>query len=320
MLGTSFSNNIFREYGVELPMVHDSMDEARREAQRRGLYLLVYIHSPTHEDTHEFLTKVLSAPQVRELFGTRFVLFGASVLELEGRRLEGEMQVTTFPFLAVMLKRSTVLKVKGLLPAEDLVRNFQMAFEHWDGRLAEEVHQRLEREEKERARREEEQRAHEMRAIDLERIRQYEEKVRERREREERLQREREAAERQRREEEEMRRRQQQEEARRRSHVEELRAAATARLPVEPPADADASTVAFISLKSLRGKQYHRRFYRTEKLRHMRDYAMSLEDYDGDGFQLVAGYPPRPLDLDGDRTFGDVPVLLPRAVVLMRAE
>ncbi|RNF20190.1 UBX domain containing protein [Trypanosoma conorhini] len=310
---TSFANDVFCEYGVELPIVHETLDAARREAQRRGLYLLVYVHSPTHEDTAEFLTQVMSSPQLRELVGTRLVLFGASVLELEGRRLEAELQVTTFPFLALLLKRTAVLKLKGLLSAEAVVKNLQMAFDHWDGRLAEEVHLRLEREEKERARREEELRAHAMQELDRERIRLYEEQLRERREREERQRREVEAAE-------EAQQQRRQEEAQRRSRAEALQAAAAARLPQEPPADADPSTVAFISLKSLRGTQHHRRFYRSDKLRHLRDYAMSLADYTGGGFRLVAGYPPRPLELDGDKTFGDVPSLLPRAVVLMRGE
>ncbi|ESL10191.1 hypothetical protein TRSC58_02080 [Trypanosoma rangeli SC58] len=320
MSALTFVSDVFCEYGVELPIVHESLDAARREAQRRGLYLLVYVHSPTHEDTAAFLTSVMSSPKLRELVGTRLVFFGASVLELEGRRLEAELQVTTFPFLALMLKRTTVLKLKGLLSAEVVVQNLQMAFDNWDGRLAEEVHLRREREEKERARREEEQQANEMQAVDRERIRQYEEQMRKRREREERLRREREEAERQQREAEEARRQRQQEEMECRSRAEALRAAASARLPKEPPVDADPSSVALISLKSLRGTQHHRRFYRTEKLRHLHDYAMSLEDYKGGEFRLIAGYPPRPLEFDDDKTFGDVPALLPRAVVLMRGE
>ncbi|KEG07915.1 UBX domain containing protein [Trypanosoma grayi] len=312
-------SEIRRQYGVELPIVHATLDEARREAQRNATYLLLYLHCPTHENTQTFLTDVLANPQLREVLKTRFVMFAASVEEAAGHRLANEMSATTFPFLAVFLKRQPLLKVKGLLGAEELLLRLRTTFDYWDGMLAEEVHLRHEREEKERVRREEEQRALQMEAIDRERIRQYEEREQARRARVEQQLREREALALRQREEEEAARRQKQEEALRRTRLGEMRAAALARLPAEPPADAEASTVAYVSLKSLRGTQHERRFYRRDRLCCLRDYAVTLHDYDGSDFRLVAGYPPRVLDVDTDATVGDVPALIPRAVVLMRA-
>ncbi|ORC92329.1 UBX domain containing protein [Trypanosoma theileri] len=326
----SLASEIQHQYGVELPFLNCTFEEARREAQRRALYLLVYLHCPTHENTHNFVTDVLSNPQLREEFESRFLLFGASVLEAAGHKLEIELQATTFPFIAVILKRNTVLKLKGLYTAEEILQNFRMMFDHWDGTLAQEISVRQEREEKERTRREEERRTLEIESIDRERLRQYDERERRRREIEAEQQRKREAMEEQQREEEraraeqerremEQREQQQREEAERRARREQLKAKAQTRLPVEPPGDAEASTIAVISLKSLCGVQYQRRFYRSDPLQSLYDYAVTLQDYDGTNFQLVTGYPPCALDLDKNLTFNDVPALLPRAVVIMRS-
>ncbi|KAH9601376.1 UBX domain [Trypanosoma melophagium] len=326
----SLASEIQHQYGVEFPFLDCTFEEARREAQRSAMYLLVYLHCPTHEDTRTFLTEVLSSPQLRELLETRFVLFAASVVEVAGHKLEVELQATTFPFVAVMLRRNTVLKLKGLFSVEELLQNFQLMFGHWDGTLAQEISVRQDREEKERARREEERRTLEIESIDRERLRQFDERERLRRAAAEERQREREAMEQkgreaeraraeQQRREAEQREQQEREEAQRRARREQLHATAQARLPVEPPRDAEASTIAVISLKSLCGTQHQRCFYRSDPLQSLHDYAVTLQDYDGSNFQLVTGYPPSALDLDKNLTFADVPALLPRAVVMMRS-
>lgn len=208
--------------------------------------------------------------------------------------------------------------MKGFFAAEDVLQKIHMTFDHWDGHLAEEALLRQDREKKERARLEEEQRALEMQSVDRERLRQHEAREEERRARERERRREEERRERERKEAEEAQREREEAEERRRVQLQRERAAAQARLPPEPSSDAAASTVACISLKSTSGTQYQRRFFYTDKLSCLRDYAMTLDEYNGSDFQLVAGYPPRPLELDGNKTFGEVPTLLPRAVVLMR--
>ncbi|CBH14868.1 hypothetical protein, conserved [Trypanosoma brucei gambiense DAL972] len=309
------AEHIKRQCGLQSTVVSGRFKDALDEAQCRPAYLLIYLHCPTHEDTPAFLSEVLPNPSLRELIESRFVLYAASVMEPEGYRLSLEFEATTFPFLAVTLRRETVLTVKGLCCARDLVKYFQAMFDRFDGVLAEEIHLRHEREERMRARTDDERHIAEMQAVDRKRIEEFEKKKRDK-------------VMRLLLESEEMRRKleEEEEECDRRQHEEMFiqtrsdiaRTEAEMRLAPEPPADADVSTTTFISFRSLSGKQSKRRFYLSDRLSNLREYGKTLEDYDGCNFQLVVGHPPRALETESDRTIGDEPTLFPRAVVMMR--
>ncbi|KAG8346893.1 UBX domain [Trypanosoma vivax] len=313
----SIASEIQSRSGLRLHVASGSLEEARREALDRGVYLLVYLHCPTHENTNTFIDDVLQNTPLREILETRFVFFASSVMEETGHRLALDFEATTFPCLFVQFRHRTLLKVQGLLAPDDLLRHFTLMFDHFDSHLAAEVVLRNEREARLRRQAEEEQRLLDMEAVDRERIRQYEEKNRARRAQLLASVMSSEVT---------MREQLMVEEATELGEIcKELtegcvryeRSQVLLRLPPEPPKDADPSTVVTISIRSLCGKQHRRRFYRTDSLGSLRDYAISLEDYNGSGFDLITGYPPRPLETDGNKSIGEVPLLLPSAVVLM---
>nr|CCC93228.1 conserved hypothetical protein [Trypanosoma congolense IL3000] len=271
--------NYIKEHCNLLSIVTDGgLEEAQNKAQELATYLMIYLHCPTHENTHRFLDEVLPTPPLCELINTRFVFYAASVMEPEGHRLAIEMGATTFPFLAVRLQRNTVMTMKGLASAGELFKNLNGMFDRWDLVLAEEINLKHEREERKRAQDEEERRLVEMQAIDRERMRKYEERVNQLRQQAISQLMDSEGAQRLREEASEAEERIRHEGAFRQARSSVISAEARRRLPQEPHEDSKAETVAFIKLRSLKGAHAERRFHYSDPLYSLRDYAMTMED------------------------------------------
>lgn len=319
----TFTDYILNNYGVSIPFFNGTFDEAKREAQQSAKYLVVYLHCPTHENTHAFLTSVLGDDEVIAHFSENTVLFGASVMDRPGYRLSLDLHATTYPFVGVLFKRAVIMRLQGPYLKQEFLQQWKVCTDAWDGAVAEEVSFRFEREARERARLVEENAMSEMERADMERLAQFEAEEKAQRELQEKAQRE---AETKRKAEEEEAAARAKEEARKQAEQAErervkatAQQAAAVRLPPEPPADANAQEVVLISVKSLSGKQHQRRFWRTDLVEHLMDFAVSLDEYDGSEVSLVTGFPPAVLQWEAGRTrFGDVRSLCPRAVVLMR--
>lgn len=311
---TNLSEIIQSEYKISVPFFNGSFEDAKRAAQSLNRYLIVYLHCPTHEKTSSFVKNVLHDAKVMSTLRDTAVIYGASVMDREGHRLSMELHATTYPFVAVLYQRALVMRLQGVHARGMFLAEWKKCTDLWDGVVAEETSLRADRELRER----EQRRAEEREAADRERLARVRQEALDKQERERAV----EAAARRRSEEEVQQDAQRlDEEARRASTRQTNQDAARARLPAEPPSDVESERVTQINLRCPSGRQYFRRFWRTDWVESLYDFALSVDDYDGGEVQLLVGIPPKPLVwTDGVTKFNDVPSLTPRVTVLMRSK
>jgi hypothetical protein len=102
---------------------------AVRQAYQQSKFLLVYLHSEMHENTDQFCTDVLCAPNVSRYIESKFILWGGSVCDVEGFALMYQLKCKTFPFLCVLLCQSETLvqvadTIQGPITEHSLLEKF----------------------------------------------------------------------------------------------------------------------------------------------------------------------------------------------------
>jgi FAS-associated factor 2 len=105
-------------------------------AHQQQKFLLVYLHSPIHEDTQLFCSNFLCSPAVRQYLDENVVLWGGSVHQAEAYNLSNVLKAARFPFLALLACQSSrsvqlLERVQGAAGAahadQDLLRRLQSA-------------------------------------------------------------------------------------------------------------------------------------------------------------------------------------------------
>lgn len=85
------------------PFVAEGFTRASARAAREARFLLVYLHSPLHDDTPRFCAGVLGDAATREYVAATFVAWGGDVCAAaEPLAVSNELRCTTFPFLALL--------------------------------------------------------------------------------------------------------------------------------------------------------------------------------------------------------------------------
>ena len=92
---------------LECPPVAFYADSYRQRqaffgAASQSKLLLIYLHSPFHQDAEDFCRGLTSA-QFQGFCRQRFVLWGASVNSADGHALSDSLGATRFPFLAIVI-------------------------------------------------------------------------------------------------------------------------------------------------------------------------------------------------------------------------
>lgn len=88
--------------GATPPFVVQNYKRAAAQARTESKFLLVYLHSPIHEDTDDFCEQTLSSPDVLSAIGDGYCLWGGSVEFSEPYMLMNEhIAPSTFPSLSV---------------------------------------------------------------------------------------------------------------------------------------------------------------------------------------------------------------------------
>lgn len=319
----SLVEEIEKIYGVNIPSFPGSLVEARRAADEGLKYFMIYLHCPTHASTETFIQSVLGDPEVVETLRNQVVLYSSSVMEEEGWRLSKELSVTTYPALVTVFQRAIVMRLQGPYTKEELLAEWSVCTSNWDGVVAEQISLRHERAMQAAALSAENTQVEAMELADMERLAAFEAEERatearrqqEAQERENKLRAEHEAAERLKAENAAR----QVAEAVAKAEAERRRAAAAAVLTAEPPEGSPGCDIAVVNLKALNGRQYLRRFWRTDRVDSILAFAESLPEHDGVELTLVMGFPPVPLSwAKGKTTIKEVKDLYPRAVVLVR--
>ena len=166
----------------DCPFVTRGYTTTLTEIQSRAPHsplMLIYLHSPLHADGTKFIRNFLCHPRLLELLNGRsdsVTCFGASVHSADGARLREMMDVTSFPFLALINVKSTgsassinnnnnnnvtlelLLRMEGHgilnLPPAQLINYLTTAITHHAESLAQAELRRLQREEEIRLREE----------------------------------------------------------------------------------------------------------------------------------------------------------------------
>jgi len=97
-----FISSFDRAYDVTHPRFEGgSYQTAVSEAHRQSKLLLVYLHSPMHEDSDRFCNNVICSESFTEYIDSNFLTWGGSIHNVEAYSLCTQLAVTTFPALAV---------------------------------------------------------------------------------------------------------------------------------------------------------------------------------------------------------------------------
>lgn len=238
-----------------------SFKEALAYAKTSYKLLLIYLHAPDHSATPDFCQNVLGSPQVSELINENFVFWACSIKDIDGYRLCSDLEVTTYPFLAVFapvnLKPTFLSRIEGPVPLDRFISRLEEVVENGSPLM---VAAKVEEEEREQRRlqMEEQERAYnEALQRDQERERQRQQEEQERREAE---------LARQRAQEE-----QEQKLRKREAEIQQKRES----LPVEP--DSSVKGTAKIRFRLPNGTQLERRFMREDFVSVLYDYIDSQE-------------------------------------------
>ncbi|KAF0697650.1 Aste57867_11670 [Aphanomyces stellatus] len=121
-------NRLKREYGDLCPdFVHLSFREATTIAKNEGKFLVIYLHSEVHQDTHAFCKNSLCTDEVVAftLAHDNILFWAGSVLQAEGYSVALSLGAASFPFLSMVISTprglNIIEKVHGNLPKDQLV-------------------------------------------------------------------------------------------------------------------------------------------------------------------------------------------------------
>eukprot|EP01041_Mallomonas_annulata_P007510 gene7510-15368_t len=285
----NFKSDFESKYGSNHPTFYEkSYNSAVTTAFRGPKFLLVYLHSPLHDDTNRFCRQVLNSQNLSRVITDNMVFWGGRVWDPEAYGLGIQLGVSSFPFLALLVCQSersvqVVDKIQGMIEERLLIERLQntiTAFGSEINRMRQEVSMREQstqlREEQDREYRE---------AMEADR------KARERKQQEIDLQTQREEEERQREELENALRLSQQ--LARETVVTRARAALT-----EEPAANDA-LAAMIRFQLPQGTKIARRFRNAETIQMVYDYLTVYFDdnkMEIKNFVVSTNYPKRQMD------------------------
>ena len=109
------------KYSTEHPMFHrHSYQNAVATAFQQSKFLLVYLHSPIHDDTQRFCESVLSSSNTVTYVNQHMITWAGRIWDPEAYGLSTQLKVSTFPFLAVLICQSNrtvqvVERIQGVI-------------------------------------------------------------------------------------------------------------------------------------------------------------------------------------------------------------
>lgn len=102
-----FVNDFNAKYGYQHPNFQlSSYQSAVVQAFRQHKLLLVYIHSPLHEDTSAFCENTLCSQNVTRYIDENTIFWSGCVWDAEAYSLSTQLKAATFPFLALLVCQS----------------------------------------------------------------------------------------------------------------------------------------------------------------------------------------------------------------------
>ena len=124
----AFVNDFNQEYGFTHPTFQmSSYQSAVQNAFQNHKYLLIYIHSPLHEDTQTFCQSSLCTEGVSRYIDSNMIFWSGRVWDTEAYSLSIQLKATSYPFLALLVCQServvqVVSRLEGLLTEPELLQ------------------------------------------------------------------------------------------------------------------------------------------------------------------------------------------------------
>jgi FAS-associated factor 2 len=103
--------NFIDEYGRKFGNIHPtfqncSYQSAVANAFQASKFLLVYLHSPIHEDTNKFCRQVFASPEVVNLADANLLTWTGNIWHPEAYGLSTQLKASAFPFVALLVCQS----------------------------------------------------------------------------------------------------------------------------------------------------------------------------------------------------------------------
>ncbi|XP_071451650.1 FAS-associated factor 2 [Hetaerina americana] len=255
-----------------------SYSDALAHAKRDLRFLIVYLHSPQHQDTPTFCRSTLGDQEFVAFVDSQALFWGCSVTTPEGYRVALMLRECSYPFLALLVLRDSRMTVVGRLEGaagpQELIATLQELMSENEASLIAARADRNERSFTQTLRRQQDEA--------------YEESLRADREKERRRKEERERIE------EEMRLKEEaiREEQKRIEEIRRQKIDWATRVPEEPSADDPEAVHVVIKLPT--GKRLERRF----RLRHTLQslyYYVFCHPESPDSFEIATNFPKKVL-------------------------
>lgn len=126
-----FIQDFEQKYSSQHPEFSDcSYSNAAVTAFQNMKYLMVYLHSPMHEDTSRFCRETLSNQTFIQFSNENVVTWAGNVWDVEAYNLSIQLKATAFPFVALLICQServvqVIDRVQGFLEENELLQRLQ---------------------------------------------------------------------------------------------------------------------------------------------------------------------------------------------------
>merc|ERR1719361_1533247 len=276
-----FISDFNAKYGRDHVAFHTgSYSRALEEAKRDLKFLLVYLHSPSHQDTKSFCQDTLASPALADFIANmNVIVWACSVDTKEGYRVSQALRESSYPFLALIVLRQNKMmvvgRVEGLMDVEPLCDRLQVVIRDNEAYIVAANAERAERSMNAEIRQEQDAAFQETLRMDQER---------------ERLKLEAEEAKKRAEEEERM---QIQQEIERKEEIRRQKIELATEIPEEPSATDSESVRILIKLPE--GQRLERRFFKHQSLKYLYYYVFCHPD-SPDEFDITTNFPRKVLD------------------------
>ncbi|KAJ7357568.1 FAS-associated factor 2 [Desmophyllum pertusum] len=280
------------DYGAVHPTFYQgSYSQALNDAKRELRFLLVYLHSPEHQDTQEFCRSTMTNEGFREYVNGNMLFWAANVNSTEGYKVSHALREATYPFLAVICLRdnrmTVVGRMEGLMNVDGYVALLARLIEDNEPALVVARADRHERTQTQQLRDEQDEAYYES-------VRADQEKERKKREEEDKK-----------RLEEESKRQKEEAKRNRAQSIAQDRLDRKLRIPEEPESSDPDSVRVLIKMPN--GKRLERRFLKSHSLQALYDFVFCDEESPVE-FVLVSNFPRKVYAMDcssEDQTLGN---------------
>lgn len=177
----NFASIFEGKYGILRPAwIQQSYRDAIATSHAMEKYLLLYIHSPLHQDTDRFCRQILCSNTFVSFSNDNILCWGGSIDTKEGYTVGSMLRATTYPFLAIVKPsltstgryQITILdRYEGLCPTDYLLNKITSAIDKSQTVLDRELAHKRALEANRNLREEQERELAETMAIDQERMR-----------------------------------------------------------------------------------------------------------------------------------------------------